>query len=112
MGTSTQLPPDLSHLNVEQLYWDMVNKNQGFMDNFVKPNTNENIVSVVFVRHGQSTMNKDGVFQGWVDAPLSDKGLRECREAGLLLKNLGYHFDVAYTSKLCRATDTTDIILD
>lgn len=57
-------------------------------------------------------MNKDGVFQGWVDAPLSEQGQRECHDAGVLLKNLGYKFDVAYTSLLCRATDTTDILLD
>lgn len=57
-------------------------------------------------------MNKDGVFQGWIDCPLSDKGLSQCRDAGKLLKNLGYNFDVAYTSQLERATHTTDIILE
>ena len=57
-------------------------------------------------------MNKEGVFQGWIDCPLSDNGIQQCTEAGELLNKLGYHFDVAYTSKLCRATTTTDIILD
>ena len=79
---------------------------------YSQPNTDTNIVTVVFVRHGQSTMNKDGVFQGWIDCPLSDKGLGQSKNAGQLLKNLGYNFDIAYTSHLERATHTTDIILD
>ena len=36
----------------------------------------------------------------------------ESREAGKLLKNLGYTFDVVYTSMLERATKTSDLILE
>ena len=36
----------------------------------------------------------------------------ESREAGKLLKDLGYKFDVVYTSMLERATKTSDLILE
>ena len=67
---------------------------------------------MVFVRHGQSTGNKDGTFTGWIDVPLSKQGEQESREAGRMLKKLGYKFDKAYTSVLCRATKTLDLILE
>ena len=73
--------------------------------------TQEDTVKVVFVRHGESIWNKCGKFQGWTDVPLSKKGEMECHEAGKQLKNLGYNFDVVYTSMLQRATKTADIIL-
>lgn len=67
---------------------------------------------VVFVRHGQSIWNKSGKFQGWTDVPLSAQGEQESRDAGKLLKNLGFEFDVVYTSMLMRATKTADLILE
>jgi hypothetical protein len=70
------------------------------------------IGKVIFVRHGQSIWNKSGKFQGWTDVPLSEQGEEESREAGKLLKNLGYEFDVVYTSMLKRATKTADLILE
>ena len=56
-------------------------------------------------------MNKEGVFSGWIDTPLSEKGHNESREAGRQLKNLGYDFDIVHTSLLKRAIDTTDNLL-
>ena len=70
------------------------------------------IVKVVFVRHGESTWNKCGKFTGWIDVPLSEQGRQESRDAGKALKELGYTFDVAYTSMLERATETCDLILE
>jgi len=69
-------------------------------------------LKVVFVRHGESTWNKSGKFSGWTDIPLNEKGENQAREAGKLLKELGYDFDVAYTSKLDRAIRTCEIILE
>ena len=57
-------------------------------------------------------MNKDGVFQGWIDSPLSDKGIKQCIKAGQMLGQLGYRFDMAYTSQLCRASDTASLVLE
>lgn len=108
-----QLPPILSDIDLGRVYGDLLKEQHDIdMPNYSTPNTDSNIVSVVFVRHGQSAMNKEGVFQGWIDSPLSEKGISECTKAGELLKKLDYHFDIAYTSRLCRATDTTDIILE
>jgi 2,3-bisphosphoglycerate-dependent phosphoglycerate mutase len=67
---------------------------------------------LVLLRHGESTWNKENRFTGWTDVDLSDKGREEAREAGRLLAEGGYLFDVAYTSLLKRAIRTLDIALD
>jgi len=41
---------------------------------------------VVLVRHGESTWNDENRFTGWYDCPLSEKGLKEAKEAGKILK--------------------------
>ena len=61
---------------------------------------------LVLVRHGESQWNKENRFTGWVDVDLSDKGRTEASQAGLLLKNDGFQFDVVYTSVLKRAVRT------
>ena len=67
---------------------------------------------LVIVRHGQSVWNLENKFTGWTDVGLSDKGIKEAKDAGILLKELGYTFDVAFTSVLKRANDTLYYILD
>src|SRR5207244_9649927 len=67
---------------------------------------------LVLLRHGESTWNKENRFTGWTDVDLSDKGRDEAREAGRLLKDGGYSFDVAFTSVLKRAIRTLWIALD
>src|SRR5437762_8713541 len=67
---------------------------------------------VVLLRHGESTWNKENRFTGWTDVDLTPKGADEAREAGRLLKEGGYVFDVAYTSVLKRAIRTLWIGLD
>jgi len=64
---------------------------------------------LILIRHGESVWNKENIFTGWVDVELSEKGIKEAKEAGKLLKD--YSFDLAYTSYLKRASDTLDIIL-
>ncbi|MEJ2767344.1 2,3-diphosphoglycerate-dependent phosphoglycerate mutase [Mycetohabitans sp. B46] len=61
---------------------------------------------LVLIRHGESTWNKENRFTGWVDVDLTDKGAAEARQAGVLLKQAGYTFDIAYTSMLKRAIRT------
>jgi len=70
------------------------------------------MVKLVLVRHGESIWNKENRFTGWTDIDLSEKGIEEARNAGKTLKNLGYTFDVAYTSVLKRAIRTLWLILD
>lgn len=67
---------------------------------------------LVLIRHGESLWNKANRFTGWKDVDLSEKGKEEAREAGQLLKEEGYTFDIAYTSVLKRAIRTLWIALD
>ena len=62
--------------------------------------------TLVLIRHGESTWNRENKFTGWFDCPLSEKGHEEARAAGLLLQKEGFHFDLAYTSMLKRAIRT------
>ena len=68
--------------------------------------------TVVLLRHGESTWNKENRFTGWVDVDLSEKGLQEARDAGRLLKDGGYTFDLAFSSLLRRAIRTLWIVQD
>ncbi len=65
---------------------------------------------LLLVRHGQSQWNLENRFTGWVDVPLSAKGIEEAHAAGKTLK--GVTFDMAFTSDLKRAQDTLKIILE
>jgi 2,3-bisphosphoglycerate-dependent phosphoglycerate mutase len=67
---------------------------------------------IVLIRHGESVWNKENLYTGWTDVDLSEKGLQEAKEAGVLLKEQGYNFDLVYTSVLKRAIRTTWIVLD
>jgi 2,3-bisphosphoglycerate-dependent phosphoglycerate mutase len=66
---------------------------------------------LVLVRHGQSTWNLENRFTGWTDVGLTDLGRSEALDAGRLLSEGGYTFDVAYTSVLRRAIQSLWIIL-
>lgn len=70
------------------------------------------MTKLVLVRHGQSVWNLENRFTGWTDVGLSEQGIKEAKDAGKKLKELGYTFDVAYTSYLKRANDTLDYILE
>ena len=67
---------------------------------------------LVLVRHGQSEWNLKNLFTGWEDVGLTEKGVEEARQAGVLLKARGLAFDIAYTSKLIRAQKTLSLILE
>jgi 2,3-bisphosphoglycerate-dependent phosphoglycerate mutase len=67
---------------------------------------------IVLIRHGESVWNKENLFTGWTDVDLSEKGLQEAKEAGVLLKQEGFNFDMVYTSVLKRAIRTTWNVLD
>jgi len=61
---------------------------------------------LVLIRHGESTWNKENRFTGWIDVDLTEQGRNEAYQAGELLKEAGYTFDLAYTSVLKRAIRT------
>jgi 2,3-bisphosphoglycerate-dependent phosphoglycerate mutase len=70
------------------------------------------VKKLVLLRHGESTWNKENRFTGWTDVDLSDKGRQEALDAGAVLREGGYVFDVAYTSVLKRAIRTLWTVLD
>jgi len=70
------------------------------------------VIKLVLLRHGESTWNRENRFTGWTDVDLSERGVTEAAEAGRLLREGGYGFDVAYTSVLKRAIRTLWIALD
>ena len=67
---------------------------------------------LVLIRHGESTWNLENRFTGWTDVPLTPTGVAQARQAGQLLRDGGYEFDVAYTSVLKRAVWTLWHALD
>jgi broad specificity phosphatase PhoE len=66
-------------------------------------------MTVYFVRHGESVANRALVLSGVFDHPLTEAGRAQAREAGRRLA--GVRFARVYTSVLCRAVETADIIL-
>ncbi|MYN12992.1 2,3-diphosphoglycerate-dependent phosphoglycerate mutase [Pusillimonas sp. TS35] len=67
---------------------------------------------LVLMRHGESQWNLENRFTGWKDVDLTDTGREQARKAGVLLKEEGYTFDLAFTSVLKRAIRTLWIALD
>jgi 2,3-bisphosphoglycerate-dependent phosphoglycerate mutase len=67
---------------------------------------------LVLLRHGESVWNKENLFSGWTDIDLSDHGKKEVKKAGILLKDQGFTFDIAFTSLLKRAIRSLWIVLD
>jgi 2,3-bisphosphoglycerate-dependent phosphoglycerate mutase len=67
---------------------------------------------LVLLRHGESTGNRANRFAGWTDVDLTPRGEREAAEAGRLLREKGYGFDLAFTSVLESAIRTLQLVLD
>ena len=70
------------------------------------------MIKLVLIRHGQSIWNLENKFTGWTDVELSEQGIQEAKEAGKVLKEKGFEFDIAYTSVPKRANDTLYYILE
>jgi 2,3-bisphosphoglycerate-dependent phosphoglycerate mutase len=61
------------------------------------------VYTLVVVRHGESLWNQENRFTGWKDVDLAEKGILEAQKAGKTLKEKGFDFNYAYTSRLTRA---------
>ena len=70
------------------------------------------MIKLVLLRHGESVWNKENLFTGWTDVNLSEKGVEEAHNAGKLMREAGFVFDLAYTSVLKRAIRTLWISLE
>lgn len=64
--------------------------------------------TLVLLRHGHSVWNEKGLFTGWVDVGLTQKGVEEGIRAGELLRESGIAPDIVYTSLLTRAIATAN----
>jgi 2,3-bisphosphoglycerate-dependent phosphoglycerate mutase len=70
------------------------------------------MMTLVLLRHGESVWNAEGLFTGWVDVGLSERGTAEAAHAGRLLGESGLRPDVVHTSVLTRAVQTANATLD
>jgi 2,3-bisphosphoglycerate-dependent phosphoglycerate mutase len=70
------------------------------------------MIKLVLLRHGESVWNRENRFTGWTDVGLTPQGEQEAREAGRLLKDAGFTFDLAHTSVLKRAIKTLWLALE
>jgi len=67
---------------------------------------------VILLRHGESVWNKENRFTGWTDVGLTEKGVEEAKQAGELMRDAGFVFDLAHTSVLKRAIKTLWLALE
>lgn len=64
---------------------------------------------LILLRHGESRWNAANKFTGWVDVPLSEKGVQEALRSAKALQ--GLHLHAAFTSELKRAQETLLLVL-
>ena len=67
---------------------------------------------LLLLRHGESVWNEQGLFTGWIDVGLSERGEQEAIRAGELLAARDLLPDVVHTSVLVRAIRTTQLALE
>ena len=78
----------------------------------VLPATLKHMGTLVLLRHGESDWNAKGLFTGWVDVGLAEKGRQEAAAAGQMLLDAGLRPDVVFTSVLTRAITTANVALE
>lgn len=69
-------------------------------------------MKLVLLRHGESLANKENIFTGWLEEPLTEKGVEETHHVGRYLREQKLVFDAVHTSLQDRAIKSTDIILE
>jgi 2,3-bisphosphoglycerate-dependent phosphoglycerate mutase len=69
------------------------------------------MLTLVLLRHGESTWNRENRFTGWTDVDLTARGVEEAAMAGQWMQEAGLDFGIVHTSVLLRATRTADIAL-
>ncbi len=67
--------------------------------------------TLILLRHGESTWNLEGLFTGWTDVGLTERGVAEAKEAGRLIVEAGLEPDIVHVSLLTRATETADLTI-
>ena len=70
------------------------------------------MVKLVLIRHGQSIANKENVYTGWNDAPLTELGVKQAILAGQALAQNELEFTDIHTSLLGRAIKTANLVAE
>ena len=70
------------------------------------------MAKLILIRHGESAANRDNVYTGWTDVPLTRRGIKQAHDAGKAIRKLNINFSSVHTSMLKRAITTADIIMD
>ncbi|MDO4912578.1 MAG: 2,3-bisphosphoglycerate-dependent phosphoglycerate mutase [Lactobacillus sp.] len=70
------------------------------------------MTKLILVRHGESQANKDNVFTGWNDVPLTSLGRKQAQTAGKIIAALDFKPTCVHTSVLSRAIVTANIIAE
>ncbi len=70
------------------------------------------MATLVLLRHGESAWNAEGLFTGWVDVGLSERGAAEAASGGTLLRESGLRPSIMHTSVLTRAIQTANLALE
>jgi probable phosphoglycerate mutase len=70
-------------------------------------------VTILLVRHGETGWNRERRYQGWLDSPLTERGVAQASAIGLLLASLPDAAEpTIVASPLGRARRTAEIIRD
>jgi phosphoserine phosphatase len=64
----------------------------------------------ILVRHGETTWNKEGRYQGQIDTPLSERGLEQGRKVAEALRDIP--IDLCYASPLSRSYTTAKLCME
>lgn len=102
MGQSTPKPVGLASL-----------KGYGIIGSvFGRERERDGMATLVILRHGESVANRDNIFTGWSDVPLTAKGRKQAQQAGEIVAQTGIRFEALHTSMLQRAIVTANIVLE
>ena len=66
-------------------------------------------MKLILARHAQTKANEGGIFSGWTDYPLTEKGEKQAERLAYELKK-NYNIDEMYSSPLGRAMSTSKIV--
>ncbi|CAR24058.1 phosphoglycerate mutase family protein GPM3 [Lachancea thermotolerans CBS 6340] len=79
--------------------------------------TGSDTYKLFVLRHGQSELNHENIFCGWIDAGLTEKGKAQAKNAAALIKvhcmaNSLEPPKIGYTSRLVRTQQTIEVMLE
>ena len=74
-------------------------------------NTDNNILRIFIIRHGQTEHNVLKILQGHKDIPINHTGFEQAEKLGVYLKETDIHFDEVFSSDLIRCQETLQAVL-